>query len=233
MNTLDVQQAHLMGTWESWRENPASPEDSYFLLAGMGFFRRLGDSEQNPMRFALPGMEVFLRSNLKTALEAFGKFMDKSTLPERVCEGLGDADIVAFYHDRDAAELALQMAVHCVDQQFHSGFMAVPNFSILGKVRRILDEVDDLILFSPSIIEKMRELGALEPAVRYDADFFWWLPSDRDNRCWLPGRRCWDYISGYMENRLSVRIRDLFQKHLQNCVLCDDLLAMVKVSRYY
>ena len=37
-------------------------------------------------------------------------------------------------------------------------------------------------------------------------------------------KHVWDYISGYLDDSLSPEIRDLVQRHLENCQICSAIL---------
>jgi len=219
---LEMRLENLRGYWAAWQKGH-TPELAYGILAGIGYLRHseiLGEILQN-----LRKIEIGVRRNLEPILVELGKFMSESALPAKVQaltqspkDGALQAD---FYQDRTASELAWQIAKEYVDEEM------AKNWEVIGKVRDILDKVDDEILFHRELVESLQKIGGEEPLCYFDPDFFWWLPAER-GECYLPSHRRNEYMAMNEENLLSSALKPDFMQHFLTCRQCRELYEMLR-----
>jgi hypothetical protein len=213
--TVALRLQELLSYWSCWRDNANDPEVVYGLLSCIGYLRRSG--LQGEELAQLRGIEVAVRKNFAAALGALGKFMAQSNLAQEAKQLLDSPDdediLLSFYQDRDDAQLAWQVAQEYTDDE------CPPNYAVIGQIRRLLENIDDLVLFQPSVVENLRRIGTLEPVAYADPDFFWWLPAERGS-CYLPSHRRDEYMARYADGTFPASLRRQYDEHLQKCHDC-------------
>lgn len=213
--TVELRFQQLLSYWSCWRANADDHQAAYGLLSCIGYLKRSGllGEELGKLR----EIEVEVRKNLSATLEALGKFMSQSCLHQeagRILNAPDDEDALrSFYLDRDNAQLAWQVAQEYTDDE------CPPNYTVIGQVRKLLDEADDLVLFDADLVQRLRHLGESEPVSYADPDFFWWLPAER-GACHLPGHRRDEYMARYVDGCLPSESNILWPRHLMSCQDC-------------
>jgi hypothetical protein len=168
-------------------------------------------------------VEIAMRDHVETVVAGVAEFLAGTTLPERSLrlQDEAESDLVAFYQDRDDAELAWQLVREYIEEE-NAG-----DRDALMRLRRTLDEVDDNVLLEPKLVSGLREIGSLEPLAYFDPDFFWWLPAER-GECQLPGPRRDQYLARYVEQKISDAMCSRYQRHLQQCNYCHEQVEIAR-----
>lgn len=229
MDEKKIRLQQLLSCAESWQDEK-TPDLAYTLLVTIGWLRRAGIPAASLQ--SVRQVEINVRRDIVNILNTLDEFMSLSTLPEMakkmvgkksVAEYFGNGDdqepIFTFFLHRDEAELAFSIAKEYKDEE------RPQNWAIVGKIRRMLDDVDDIILLDKVFVDALLEIGKQDEAEAkyYDPEFFWWLQDRRtkSKTCYLPDRCKDEYVAFYVdEMMLQDEMRARFEKHIASCEDC-------------
>jgi len=206
----------LSGFWESWKKDMPRGDIAFGMLSCIGYLRRAGEGRRK-----LREIEIEVRHHLETILDAFGAFMEGSTLLElaaKMQENPEDNILNKFFDERDNSELAWQIAKEYTEEEYPH------NWGIIGNIRDFLDKVDDMVLLNKDMVMHLRQIGNLRELIYEmaycDPEFFWWFPHLKKG-CYLPHRRRDEYIA-------DSEVKADFLRHLLSCPDCQERRKMSK-----
>ena len=210
--------------FEEWKEK-ACPENSFSLLACIGFFNRIN---KGLLSSKIEEIEKKILKELENTINLVFEFFNESTLLVRA-KNLSANNIdklLDFYVDRDEAQLVWDTISK------YSNKVEITNFSCMNYMQDILDLVDNEILFNKELVKKLREIGRLEPVCTYDKDFFWWLPQGHKReslgRCYLPRHRQEQYLASFYDRALQEPLLSKYEEHFKTCEDCQEQFEMLK-----